>query len=57
MNSFYCSVPAKKRKCRHDQPYSNKQRGRENDQKLKLETLVHFVGANCKSSNNDSRNK
>jgi len=40
---FYCSVPAMKWKYRHGQHDTNKQRGRENDQELNLETLVRSV--------------
>jgi len=46
LNYFQCSVPAGKWKCRHGQPCSNIQRGRENNKKLILETLVRSFGAN-----------
>jgi len=43
---FNCCVPARKLNNRHGQYCSNKQHGRENSKKLKLETLFPSFGAN-----------
>jgi len=49
---FFCTIPARKWKYRHGQHCTNKQLERENNQKLKIETLVRSVGTNLQTTIN-----